>query len=504
MVRDASSAAPLCGSTRRRALLRSSARPIVLLPARPGHGLAGNVADGVPQLGVMLPYTAIHHVLAEAFARPLVVTSANHGDAPIPIDERDGLPESIDVVVTHPRRITAHADDSVVQLVDGPPMILRRARGYVPAPLRLPRPLRAPVLAVGGHKKAAAAIGVDDLAVLGPHVGDLDRPATRERWIAGITHLERLLDASITAICCDLHPDYAATGWARTQSRARGIPLFPVQHHHAHFAAVLAEHGVGGPAIGVCFDGVGLGSDRGLWGGELLVGDCAAVRRAGHLGLVAQPGGDAAARAPWRMAVAHLVAAGCEPHVVADRVGAEQVARLRAVIDKGVHAPQTSSAGRLFDALAGVLGCADASFEGAPAMWLQALATADDDVQAYEWHVRVGDPGSIVIDHAPMWRRVLADLAAAVPASAIAGRFHRGLALAIACACVELRASVATDVVALGGGVFQNALLVALCRAALRARGFTTLHGEEVPPNDGGLAYGQLAVVAARVDELSA
>ena len=473
-----------------RTLLRSPACPIVLLRPRPEHGLAPAVAADVPRIGVMLPSTALHHALVAALDRPLVVTSANHGDEPIPIDD-DGIADDEAIVIVHDRRIVVHADDSLAQIVDGAPMLLRRARGFVPAPLRLPRPLPCPTLAVGGHLKAACAIGVGAQAVIGPHVGDLDRLATRERWAETIAHLEAIVGARVGALVCDLHPDYASTAWARTQARARAIPLLAVQHHHAHLAAVLAEHGIDALAIGICLDGTGLGTDRAPWGGELLVGDCSTFRRAGHLGLVAQPGGDAAARAPWRMAVAHLLAAGCELDVVAARVGGERVADVRAMIERS-NPPLTSSAGRLFDAVAAVLGYGEARFEGSAAMWLEALAEQSDDERAgYRWIV----DDDVVLGHAPMWRALLADVADAVPRATIARRFHRGLAEALADACTRLRT--ASNVVALGGGVFQNALFTAFIATALRARGFTVLRGEAVPPNDGGLAYGQLAVAAS-------
>ena len=487
MVETADEAAALAHVSRDEAeLLASAARPIVLLAPRDDHRLARGIAYNVAKIGIMLAYAPLHHALLRAVKRPLVMTSANRSDAPIRHRDPAALRELASVVLTHGRTIVAPCDDSVAHVVAGAPMVLRRARGLVPGALPLPAAL-PPTLAVGGHLKAAIAFARGDQAVLGPHIGDLEDLEARRRWEQVVAHLGALLDLRPEALVHDQHPDYASTIWARRSA----LPRLAVQHHHAHMAAVLAEHRLEGPAIGVCFDGAGLGDDRTIWGGEFLVGDCRGYERVAHLAVVPQVGGEMAVREPWRMTLAHARAAGCDVSRIEAAVGAQRVAAIRRVLEVG-HGPRTSSAGRLFDAVAAALGCIDARFDGSPAMWLEHQAHHAHDDGAYPFEV------SRTVDPAPMWHALAADLASGVAAPVIARRFHFGLADAVLRTCVSLRDRTGIAQVVLGGGVFQNALFTATVVTRLRAVEFRVAHGQRVPPNDGCLAYGQLAVAAAR------
>jgi hydrogenase maturation protein HypF len=487
MVETVDAAAALAHVSREEeALLASAGRPIVLLIPRDEQCLAPGVASNVSTIGIMLAYTPLHHALLRAVQRPLVMTSANRSEAPIRHRDPEPLRGLANVVLTHGRTIVAPCDDSVAQVVAGAPMLLRRARGYVPGALPLPAAL-PPTLAVGGHLKAAVAFARGDRAVLGPHIGDLEGLDARRRWEDVVAHLGALLDVRPEALVHDSHPDYASTIWARRSA----LPRIAVQHHHAHMAAVLAEHGIEGPAIGVCFDGAGLGDDRTIWGGEFLVGDCRGYERAAHLAVVPQVGGEMAVHEPWRMTVAHALAAGCEVSRIEAAVGRERVDAIRRVIEAG-RGPRTSSAGRLFDAVAAALGCIDGRFDGSPAMWLEHQAHRTHDDGAYDFEV------SRILDPTPMWRALAADLAADVAAPVIARRFHLGLAHAVARTCGMLRDRTGVAQVVLGGGVFQNGLFTAAVVTRLRALDFPVAHGQRVPPNDGCLAYGQLAVAAAR------
>ena len=477
-------------------LLASPARPIVLVPAR--GRLPASIAPGVADVGLMLPYTPLHHLLLRAFAGPLVMTSGNVSDEPLAFrddDARARLAPIADRFVTHDRPIHMRCDDSVVRVVAGAPLILRRARGYAPAPIRLPVAVDRPTLALGGHIKAAFALADGDRAFVSPHMGDLDHLCAYDAFVAAIEHFSALHRIAFERVICDRHPDYATTRLAGELGRE----VIAVQHHRAHFASALADAGVEGRAIGVIFDGAGYGDDGAIWGGEILVGDAGDARRALHLAYVPQPGGDAAAREPQRMAIAHLWAAG-EP---VDGPIAAMCARPNL-------APRTSSMGRLFDAVAAIsgiqpqrhgghgapdLGGLRASvvslFEGEAAMRLEALARRGDPTELYPFEI--SDDEMIV---APAIRAIAADAADGVPAATIARRFHTTVVELATAACMRVARQERVTNVVLSGGVFQNAILAAELPRRLASVGLTPHVHRRVPPNDGGLAFGQLAAIA--------
>src|SRR5438105_1199750 len=410
---------------------------------------------------------------------PLVMTSGNRSDEPIAHEDRDAfdrLQGIADFFLVHDRPIHTRCDDSVVRLVGGRPLPTRRSRGYAPMPSPLPAPLREPALALGGQLKSVFALGEGRRAFLSHHLGDLDHPAALRAWEQSIARYRELCRIEPRHLVHDLHPDYASTRWAEEQA----LPRIAVQHHHAHFASCLAENGVNGPAIGVCFDGTGYGLDGTIWGGEFLVGDLGRVERAAHLLAVPMPGGEQAIREPWRMAVSYLRAAGEE--VEADGV-------LLRMLERGVSCPLTSSMGRLFDAAAAISGLRGrVSYEGQRAVELEWLATGADGEPPYPVELDGG-----IVDTRPLIRALARDAREGLAATRIARRFHSGIVELIARTCVWLRDRGAPDSVALSGGVFMNAILLEEASQRLSALGFRVLRHRLVPPNDGGLALGQLA-----------
>jgi hydrogenase maturation protein HypF len=478
--------------------LGGARRPIVLLKRRDAVGLAESVAPDNREVGVMLPYTPLHHLLLRAFGGPLVFTSGNLGGEPIAYRDADAMARLgaiADLFLTHDRGIHVRADDSVVRVVDGETTILRRARGYAPAPLRLARPAARPVLAVGAELKSTICLlrGAD--AFVSHHLGDLEHYPAFLAFEEAIAHYQRLFDVRPALVAHDLHPEYVSTRWALDDREAETVS---VQHHHAHIVACLADNARGGPAIGVAFDGLGLGTDGTLWGGEFLVADAGGFERVGHLDAVPMPGGEAAIREPWRMAAAYLDRAfdGAPPEIALVTRHAERWAAVRELAQKGVHAPLTSSAGRLFDAVAALLGVRDVvAYEGQAAIELEQRA---DRAEAGSWRVDpVKSPGGFTLEGAELVRRAVADLGDGVPVAAIAGRFHHAMADLAWAGCEAAREASGLGVVALSGGVFQNALLLSRVTSRLEGAGFEVLRHRRVPPNDGCVSLGQ-AVIAAQ------
>jgi hydrogenase maturation protein HypF len=483
-------------------LLTSVARPIVLLSRHSTPRVAPSVAPGSPSLGLLLPYTPLHALLLEAFGGPLVLTSGNASDEPIAFEDEDAvrrLSGIADAFLVHDRAIRTRVDDSVTKIVRGRAVVVRRSRGFVPNAIALPRESPQPVLACGSALKNTFCVTRGPHAFVSHHVGDLDDFATLQSYVDGIDHLTSLLDVDPRVIAHDLHPDYPSTRYAldRAAKGARDVELVAVQHHHAHIASCLADNGASGPAIGVAFDGVGLGTDGTAWGGEFLVADLSGFTRAGHLAEVAMPGGDKAARQPWRMALAHLEAAyaGDLPSgldVVA-RQG-RQWDQVRSVARAGVNAPLTSSVGRLFDAVSALLGVRDViSYEGQAAIELEHVA---DPVEAGSYLVPVAGDGMARIEVAHLVRALTDDLLAGTSVPVLAARFHNALADVVVNVCGRLRDVHGLSTVALSGGVFQNALLHTRCLERLEAAGFAVLTHRQVPPNDGGISLGQAAVAA--------
>lgn len=480
-------------------LLAGPRCPIVLLPRRPDAAVARAVAPGELRLGLMLPYTPVHHLLARAYGRPYILTSGNLSDEPIAHEDRDALDRLgglADGFLTHDRPIHVRADDSVVLPARGRALVVRRSRGYAPQPLTLPRPAPRHVLACGAELKNTFCVVREQHAFVSQHIGDLENYETMRSFTEGIEHFLRLFDVTPELVAHDLHPEYLSTKYALG---AGGAELVGVQHHHAHIAACLADNHEQGPVIGVAFDGLGYGDDDTLWGGELLVADLVDFTRAGRLSPVPLPGGAAAIRQPWRMAAAHLDAAysGAPPEDLQVRSRNErQWAGVTALARTGTNAPLASSAGRLFDAVASILGLGDvAGYEGQSAIALEQRA---DPAEAAAYPASLLDDGLLTIDSADLVRAVVQDLRAGADPGAISARFHNGLAAAAAAACVRLRAGTGLTTVALSGGVFQNRLLLGRLAGTLEERGFRVLTHRQVPPNDGGISLGQAAVAAAR------
>jgi len=471
------------------ALVRDPAAPIVLVPSR--GVLPEGVAPGMGQLGVMLPYTPLHHLLLDAFGGVLVMTSGNLSGEPQVVDNdeaRAKLSDFADAFLMHDRDIARRLDDSVERA--DPPMILRRARGRVPGTLPLPKGFGgAPqVLALGGQMKGAICLVKNGQALLGHHLGDLDDALCAEEFGKAVADYSALFDHRAERVAVDAHPGYRAT----MVGREMGLPVAEVFHHHAHLASCLAENGWpldGGPVAGIVLDGTGLGPDGTIWGGELLLGDYLEVERRGWLRPAPLPGGDRAAREPWRNALVRLDQAGLSGW--ADELFADLPREvLRQAVAKGINAPMSSSTGRLFDGFAAMLGiCGEAqSYEGEAAMRLEAIA-------AGEGSLRFAVDGG-VIDPAPIWGEVRAELAQGVLAAELAWRFHAGLAEAFATLARGLVQEGEAKAVVLSGGCFQNALLHRLTLEALGDAPFM-VH-RVTPANDGGLALGQAMIAAAR------
>lgn len=509
MVADLAAAATLVALNEdEAALLESTARPIVLIRRRPDAAVAEAVAPDAPSLGVMLPYTPLHHLLLEAHPAPLVMTSGNVSDEPIAYHDDDAvarLAGLADAFLVHDRPIHTRVDDSVARVVSGTPRLLRRSRGYVPRPITLPWAFPRHVLACGPELKNTFCVGRDNNAFLSHHIGDLENVETFDSLTAGIAHFCGLFDIRPQVVAYDLHPDYLSTKYALELS---GVDLVGVQHHHAHVVSCLAENGSEGPVIGVAFDGLGWGGDGTLWGGEFLIADRAGYQRAAHLAQVPLPGGAMAIRQPWRMAAAHLEAAfgGRPPAGLA--VAARQGRRWNDVLQAaaaGLNSPLTSSAGRLFDAVAALLGVRDTvSYEGQAAIELERLVdlretgTYPASVTTPDGSSSAEGGGALQVQGGDIVRAAVADLAAGTGIGVIAARFHNAMTGVVTDVCSRLRDDRGLSTVALSGGVFQNVVLLERCVRSLRSAGFQVLTHSAVPPNDGGISLGQAVVAGAR------
>ena len=484
-------------------LLIGRQRPIVIARRRPGALVADGVAPGSPDLGVMLPYTPLHHLLLADAGTPLVMTSGNLSDEPIAYGDDDAVQRLRGIAhlfLVHDRPIQTRTDDSVVRSLGSlrpEPLMLRRSRGYVPASIRLP--VEAPaLLACGAELKSAFCVARGERAWVSHHIGDLKNWETLSSFREGVEHFERLFAVRPEVVAHDLHPEYLSTKYALERECVRAIG---VQHHHAHLAACLAEHGECGPAVGAIYDGTGYGEDGTVWGGEVLVGDLAGFRRAGALAAVPMPGGDRAVAEPWRMACAWLLEAELPaPPELLRAAGTERFQKVAELARSGVASPLTSSMGRLFDAVGALCGLRSVvNYEGQAAVELEAAASRDrGSGDPYPLPVSEGGEG-LVLDARETVAAVVADVAAGAAAEAVAMRFHRGVALATAEACERAAGEAGVNLVVLSGGVFQNRLLLELAAADLGRRGLTVLLPERLPPNDGGIAYGQAAVAAARL-----
>ena len=506
--------------------LLSVARPIVILKveraSRPFAGVAMNGRDArstispdSPTIGAFLPYTPIHHLLLQHFDA-LVMTSGNLADEPIASDETE-LPAVADAVLSHNRPIVHKCDDSVVRVVNGQRQFFRRARGFVPAGIRFAAD-SAPILAVGGELKSTFCLARDGWAFLSQHIGDLKEYRTSEYFTHEIAEWQRLLRVVPVAVAHDLHPDYRSTRWAEEWKHGRmeewktgrlgewkngntqssNLPNFQsigVQHHHAHVVSVMAEHELHGEVIGVALDGTGYGPDGTIWGGEILVSTRAEFERVGHFKQYRLPGGEKAIQEPWRMAVSVAVAEGLEEWMIGRLEKQGQPTNhpsILPLLHAGFNSPLTSSAGRLFDAVAALLGLCDVvSYEAQAAIRLEAVA--DRSVTGhYPFDVRDG-----VLDFGPTIRALVVDRQGV---GVSAARFHNTIVAGIVRACESVRAERGLHRVALSGGIFQNEWILTRTLAGLRTAGFAVFTNTLVPPNDGGLALGQVAVAAAKLE----
>ena len=500
-----------------RALLGSSAAPVVLLRAVHQSRLAAEVAPGQSTLGFMLPYSPLHHLLLENWDTPLVMTSGNLSEEPQCTANEDAgrrLAGIADHYLLHDREIVNRVDDSVVRVMDDRPRVLRRARGYAPSPLVLPAGFEraAPVLALGGELKNTLCLLKDGQAIASQHLGDLEDACTADDFERTVDLYRQLFQHRPGAVAVDLHPDYRSTRYGQALAAREGLELIMVQHHFAHIASVLADCGRAldaGPVIGVALDGLGFGADGTIWGGEFLLADYRGYRRVAHLAPAPMPGGTKAILEPWRNTYAHLAT-----HVGWDRFvqefGGIELAEywhgkplelLGTMIARAINAPQSSSCGRLFDAVAGALGvCRETiAYEGQAAIELEVLALSADTTveQGYPFAVNTQvDPW--ILGPAPMWQALLTDLQQGVPLPTIAARFHAGLADAVVGLAGRLAASHQVDSVALSGGVLQNKTLFQAVARGLRTSGLHVLSHSRVPTNDGGLSLGQAVVAAAR------
>jgi hydrogenase maturation protein HypF len=505
MAADLAEAERLCfASARERHLLASRARPIVVLRERPDSGIAASVARPLCHLGVMLPYSPLHPLLFSdaACPRALVLTSGNRCGEPLARDNGEALERLggiADLFLVHDRSIEVRCDDSVVRVVGGEELPIRRSRGYAPYPVRLPLE-SPPLLACGADLKSTVCVARGRHAFLSPHVGDLEDAETWRSYARMAAHMESIFRVRPEAIVHDAHPDYFSTRYAL--GRDRSLPHLAVQHHHAHVVSCMIESELAGSVIGVAFDGSGYGADGAIWGGEFLVADYASFERGGHLAYVPMPGASRAVHEPFRMALAHLIAGcGSTRGIAPAAVGATE-AEIGAVqwqIAHAVNAPLTSSIGRLFDAVASLAGIRHrALYEGQAAMELEACA-ARGETGSYPFPITGERPA--VADPGPLVAAVAEEIARGIAPSIVSARFHNSVARMVVEMCERIRAATGLSRVVLTGGVFQNATLLEQAVERLAARGFAAHRHRKVPPNDGGIALGQAAIAAARLTE---
>jgi hydrogenase maturation protein HypF len=487
-----------------RDLLSRRERPILILERRPESDIAERVAPGQNTLGVMLPYTPLHELLLEqedGFPEALVMTSGNLSEEPIASTNegaRQRLDKLADAFLMHDRQIEIRCDDSVARAFDGGLYPLRRSRGYAPFPIHLPQELPA-VLAAGPELKNTFCLTKERYAFVSHHIGDMENYETLMAFEAGVDHFERLFRVEPQAIAYDLHPDYLSTRYALRRAAADGLPCVGVQHHHAHVAACMADNGLDGarPVIGVSMDGTGYGDDGTIWGGEFLVADYLGYVRPYHLATVGMPGGEAAVREPWRLALAHLAKAGVEwnddlpPARAADERARKVV---QAMLEQGINVPLTSSMGRLFDAVAALCGVRQrVNYEAQAAIELEALVDPSE-TRAYQFGIEGAE-----IETAPLVQEIVSDLRAGEKVPAVSARFHNGVAAMILSVCERIRAQFGLESVVLSGGVWQNMALLGKVVRLLREAKFHVYIHRQVPANDGGISLGQAVVAGYRL-----
>jgi hydrogenase maturation protein HypF len=510
MVPDVATAERLClVSPRERATLLSTERPIVLLRSQPNTPLAPAVSPGNPTTGVMLPSTPLHALLFHALQSltagpiPLVMTSGNLSEEPIAVDNDEAtirLAPLADLFLHHNRPIHTRVDDSVVRILDDCTLPIRRARGYAPQPIPL-NLADAQILACGAQQKNTLCLTKAGFALPSQHIGDLENYETLTFFEQTCDRMRRLFHITPQAIAHDLHPGYLSTQWAL---RHADLPHIPVQHHHAHIAACMAEHNLHNRVIGVAWDGTGLGTDNTIWGGEFLLATLTAFERPAHFRPTLLPGGDTAVRQPWRIARSYLLDAfdGHPPALPSlAQLPAERIRVVDAMLRQRLNTVPTTSAGRLFDAVAAIIGLHNTvSYEGQAAIALEAIATEADLANATPYEFRLATGCTLQLDFRPTIRGLVEDVLHLTPQPLIAARFHATLIAAITHACRHIRQAAGVNQVCLSGGCFQNFILLRGSRNALQSAGFEVFFPHLLPANDGGIAVGQAAVACATLN----
>ncbi|MBI4532959.1 MAG: carbamoyltransferase HypF, partial [Candidatus Melainabacteria bacterium] len=501
-------------------LLLSTQRPIVLLKKLPSYRLANSVAPNINHLGVMLPYTPLHHILLTDFNAPLVATSGNQSEEPIAIDNQEAitsLAHIADAFLVHNRLIKARYDDSVAKVFNSVELVLRRSRGYAPLPIELSFATRVPVLACGGQLKNTFCLVDKNKAFVSQHIGDLENEESLQHFHDSLNHMCTLFSIKPEVIAHDLHPDYLSTAAARQLAHALNIPTIGVQHHHAHIVSCMAEHHINQPVIGVAFDGLGYGTDGTAWGGEFLVCTWSNFERKAYFQPVPLPGGTQAIKNPWRTALGYILGIDRRPtssfapfiETLRADFGQETIAVVEKQIAKCLNAPLTSSCGRLFDAMAALIGvCRQASYEAQAAMQLEALAT-DDKFQtnmhypkrANLYPYQLTSIGcAYVIEPRPILESAFCDLQNGVSTNSIAARFHHTIVDIVLEVCRTLRLDTGIETVCLSGGVFQNTYLLQQAVACLQKNHFQVFIPQKLPTNDGGLSLGQAVSALANLN----
>jgi hydrogenase maturation protein HypF len=492
-------------------LLKPS-RPILLLRKQNKTVLPDQIAPGIARLGVMLPYTPLHHLLMNGLQTPLVATSGNISQEPIAIDNdeaRARLQDIADGFLDHNREIYRRYDDSIMQEADDRFVVLRRSRGLAPLPIVLPWSTDRTVLAFGPHLKNTFCLIRGNQAYLSQHIGDLENLESHEHFQQALASFTQMFDLKPDLIAHDYHPDYMSTSLALEYASRLNLPAVPVQHHHAHIAACLAEHGVSSPVIGVAFDGLGLGSDETIWGGEFFISEMAHSKRVGLLKPVPLPGGYQAIKQPWRMAVSYILALPEGDQAVfaplfdslSSQLGKTAIKSVKQQIEKQLNSPLTSSCGRLFDAVSALLGvCRIANFEGQAAMELESLCSERDAeagcASAYQYDIE-RNADYLVINPARLFLEIWMEFSSGTPVERISLKFHHTVASMVLDTCLQIRQQHGLNIVCLSGGVFQNSVLLSLTRRLLSAHDFQVYFPCQIPINDGGISLGQAVTALA-------
>ncbi len=488
-------------------LLLSPRKPIVLLKRKDNDFLPQEIAPKNKYLGVMLPYTPLHYLLLERAKVPLIMTSGNISEEPIAYKDEEALEKLgkiADAFLVHNREIQIRVDDSVSKVVEGRSMIIRRSRGYAPQPLKVNVKAKKCVLATGGHLKNTFCLLKGNYGILSHHIGDLENLEALSALEEGVEHYKKIFHCQPQVIACDMHPNYASTIIAREYAKKNSLPLILVQHHHAHIASLLAEKQIDREVIGVAFDGSGLGSDGNIWGGEFLIADQVRFKRVAHLRYIPLPGGEAAIKEPWRMALSYLYEIygdRCDDiacQILSDLVKFEKISIVQSLIRRRINSPLTSSVGRLFDAVSSILGIRGRiNYEGQAAIELEMLAE-DKEEKSYPFRVVEGKEG-FIIDTLPLVKAIIEERREGKDTVVIATKFHWTLSQIVLKVCELLRNHWNLNEVALSGGVFQNSLILKQVIYLLTSSGFKILSHNLLPPNDGGISLGQAVVAYQRL-----